>query len=510
MKNLLLIFLLIGFINHYKSQSSETPPEIYLKNKNYLNALVGFKMQHHKDPKKINLLKKMGYCILESNIDRSKASRYFKDYLKEKPKDKEIWISLCHSYLYGYKFKKARQALDDYMLNNGKNKKLIINTLEQIETLERLYNANQNISIKNLGNKVNSSKMESCPYIDLEERFIMYNSNKEGSKGILQLNGSYNTDIYVSRYNGLFFQKNKAVKTLNTNQNEKIIGIDQQGSFIYYKNINPFAKIETPIIMQAKKRGLNYKKKKIFRGINIDKKMIINYLFLNAQHNKCLISAKEQGAKNKYKIYELKKLPNKTWGNPKEISEINFQGNNIAPYFHNASNTMYFSSDNEQGMGGYDLYKTTYNLTKESWTTPQNMGYPVNSPYDEKSISFNKDGNRAFISSIRPGGLGSYDIYQLDFLDQSVKRALYLVEVYNKSNETKLYEAEIEVYNIHDILIGQYLPNEISGIFSLILESGEYRLHCIIEGETVFKKKLNVTDFDTQKDNKKIKLNIEP
>ena len=32
--------------------------------------------------------------MLESNIDRSKASRYFKDYLENKPKDKEVWIKV--------------------------------------------------------------------------------------------------------------------------------------------------------------------------------------------------------------------------------------------------------------------------------------------------------------------------------------------------------------------------------------------------------------------------------
>jgi hypothetical protein len=509
LKNLLFILLLIGINNRHECQIRELSPEEYLKNKNYLNALVGFKMQHHKNPEKVNLLKKIGYCILESNIDRSKASRYFKDYLNDKPKDKEVWISLCYSYLYGYNFNKARQAVDDYMLNNGKNKKLIIETLQQIEIREKLYYANQNISIKNLGNKVNSSKMESCPYVEIDERFIIYRSNKEGNKGNLQLNGSYNNDIFISRYNGLYYQKNKSLKTLNTNLDERIIGIDQKGTFIYYKNINPFAKTETPIIMQAKKRGLNYKKKKIFREVSFDKKIIVNHIFLNDQHNKCFISAKNQGEKNRYKIYELKKLPNQTWGNPKEIKDINLQGNNIAPYFHTKSNTLYFSSDKDQGMGGYDLYKTTFNLVDKAWTDPENMGYPVNSPYDERSISFNKQGNRAFISTIRPGGLGDYDIYQLDFLDKDVKRAVFIVEVYNKINEKKLIDAEIEIYNTHDILIGQYLPNEVSGNFSIILESGEYLLNCIIDGETVLKRKLNVTDFDTQKENKKLKLNIE-
>ena len=51
------------------------------------------------------------------------------------------------------------------------------------------------------------------------------------------------------------------IKTLNTSNNERIMGIDENGSFIYYKSNNNFAKSSNPTIMQAKKRGFNYKKK---------------------------------------------------------------------------------------------------------------------------------------------------------------------------------------------------------------------------------------------------------
>ncbi|MBM77179.1 MAG: hypothetical protein CL846_01735 [Crocinitomicaceae bacterium] len=509
MKKILLILLLISIVNQYKCQNFELAPDEYFKNKNYLNAFVGYKMLFHEEPKKINLLKKIGNCILKSNIDRNKASKYFIDYLKVKPKDKEVWISLCNSYLYGYQFNQAREAIDNYILNNGKNKKLIISKLNQIETVEKLYNSNYNISIKNLGNKVNSSNMETCPFIDVNEKFIVYCSNKEGSKGHLQLNGSYNSDLYISRYNGMFFQKNKSLKTLNSTNNERIIGIDEKGSFIYYKSENQFIKSTNPIIMQAKKRGFNYKKKQTYRDLNIDSKIIVNYLYLNDEHNKCFISGKEHNEKNKAKIYELKKLPNGKWGNAKQTQEINLAGNNISPYFHKETNTLYFASDNELGMGGYDIYKSTYNFNSKSWSSPKNMGYPVNSPYNENNISFNHEGNRAFISSIRPGGVGDYDIYQLDFLDKRVNKAVFIVEIINQKNDKKIFDAEIEIFNDHNILIGQYLPNNISGNFSLILERGNYKLNCIVDGKTLLKKELTVSDFDTKKENKKLKLLIE-
>ena len=63
--------------------------------------------------------------------------------------------------------------------------------------------------------------MEIYPYVDINERFILYCSNKDGSKGTIQKNGYYNTDIYISRYNGSFFQKNKALKTLSASDTDE-------------------------------------------------------------------------------------------------------------------------------------------------------------------------------------------------------------------------------------------------------------------------------------------------
>ena len=160
-------------------------------------------------------------------------------------------------------------------------------------------------------------------------------------------------------------------------------------------------------------------------------------------------------------------------------------------------------------MGGYDLYKSIYNNSAKSWSKPKNMGYPVNSPYDEKNISFNMEGNRAYISSVRPGGLGNYDLYQINFLDETVNKAVFIVEIINEKTEKKIFNAEIDIYNDHDILIGQYLPNDISGNFSLILERGYYKLYCILEGENILKKELKVSDFDTKEEHKKLKLLID-
>ncbi len=79
--------------------------------------------------------------------------------------------------------------------------------------------------------------------------------------------------------------------------------------------------------------------------------------------------------------------------------------------------TMYFASNKPSGMGGLDIYKTY--VARGSWMPPINLKAPVNSPYDDFSMFFDKDDSgddwvlaRGFITSNRPGGKGKDDIYR--------------------------------------------------------------------------------------------------
>ncbi|GAO42583.1 OmpA family protein [Flavihumibacter petaseus] len=62
-------------------------------------------------------------------------------------------------------------------------------------------------------------------------------------------------------------------------------------------------------------------------------------------------------------------------------SVINTAGDEQAPYFHAASNTLVFASNGRVGLGGFDLYTSQGGF--EQWNEPKNLGYPVNSVKDD-------------------------------------------------------------------------------------------------------------------------------
>lgn len=69
-------------------------------------------------------------------------------------------------------------------------------------------------------------------------------------------------------------------------------------------------------------------------------------------------------------------------GAPMNAGELlNTQNNEQAPFYHSPTGTLVFASDRKPGMGGYDLF--TAKGWETEWKTPENMGYPVNSPRDD-------------------------------------------------------------------------------------------------------------------------------
>ena len=96
------------------------------------------------------------------------------------------------------------------------------------------------------------------------------------------------------------------------------------------------------------------------------------------------------------------------WTYPENLgTTINTEGNEITPFFDGIN--LYYSSDFTQGIGGFDVFKTSVGYGE--WKKPENMGNGVNSPEDDYYFVKHPDKNSYYITSNRLGGRGSHDIY---------------------------------------------------------------------------------------------------
>lgn len=498
MRVLLFFVFDLLFILTAHSQQNQISAESYLKNKNYSAASLTFKKQFATTADS-NLLKKIGNAYLKADNDRTKSIKYFQNYLIYNPKDKDIWYKLIFAHLYQYDIEKAKTCLDTYSaLTRGKKKK-IKTAFEIISRFEAFYFNPENVSITNVGNKINTSASEDFPIIDNQHRYLVYESNKLKSKGKVQLNGELNNDLYISRYNGTSFTLSKPIKKLNSIENEKWVGYQDNLKSLY------FIKRNLPILI-AQKRGLNYKKKGIIHDFDHLKGLDIHSIFISLEEEKAFISARPHGKKQVYQLYQLNLLPDNNWSKPVALNITNKSSNYINPFYHSYTNTLYFSSDVNEGMGGFDLYSSHYNRIDQNWDDIENLGYPINSPYDEKNISLTQDGSSGFFSSIREGGFGKYDIYKISYLNEPVRRVIYLVDFLDPNTQKAYDNLNLEIYSQDDVLIGKYLPNNQTGVFTIILEEGEFQIIGKVNSNIIFEKQISVSEYNMQE--KLIRINL--
>ena len=90
---------------------------------------------------------------------------------------------------------------------------------------------------------------------------------------------------------------------------------------------------------------------------------------------------------------------------------VNFSSHQTSPYLLNDGVTLYFASNDTNGLGGMDIYVTRYNTTTETYTIPENLGMPYNSPANEYMLLMDETRHVGYLATDRFAPSGRVHIY---------------------------------------------------------------------------------------------------
>lgn len=197
-----------------------------------------------------------------------------------------------------------------------------------------------------------------------------------------------------------------------------------------------------------------------------------------------------------------------SWGAPQNAGpEINTNGDEMFPCIH--GETLYFSSTGHIGMGGLDIFRAEG--SKSDFSTPQNLGYPVNSAADDFSffVSSNIEGNLSgYLSSNRQGGVGADDIYSFNY---ERPRITIILEgmTRNKDNGELLSGSDVTLFGENDAIVAKVLSGK-NGDFRFDIEANTpYRIYG--EKQGFFPDSLALTGINARRDTTiRITLNLQP
>jgi outer membrane protein OmpA-like peptidoglycan-associated protein len=115
-----------------------------------------------------------------------------------------------------------------------------------------------------------------------------------------------------------------------------------------------------------------------------------------------------KGSYGQSDLYKIALHPDGTIGNPVNLGiTINTEARESYP-FVTQDNILLFASDGRLGMGGYDIYAVDLNIPN---ALPVHLSTPINSPFDDFDMNWDRQTNQGVLSSNRPGGKGDDDLY---------------------------------------------------------------------------------------------------
>jgi len=318
----------------------------------------------------------------------------------------------------------------------------------------RFYDA---IFFSNRSNGEWEEPVNLSPIIQSDGDFYPSSISNDGKTLILFKYEGFSGDLYISRYvNGTWQIPEKLTKNINSRSWETNACLSPDGNTIYF--------------VSDRKDGIG--------GLDI------------------------------YKSTWNKEL--QSWGEAVNLGpEINTPFNEEMPAISEDGKTLYFCSQGHYNMGGFDIFYSK-KIDDNQWSSPVNIGYPINSTDDDLFFCPVKQGKYAYISKFDENGYGQEDIIRIEIFSPENP---FLVKVKGKvtlqdnQNDFNPKDFSIHVMDSSETeILNTLYPDENTGRFSVDLEPGSY--HFFFKG-SAYKEEVKTVTIPENYSRDDLTLNVE-
>lgn len=367
-----------------------------------------------------------------------------------------------------------------------------------------------NVKVTNAGDAINSESDDKSPSVTADGTRLIFTSNRPLLVGKMQEQdpGMLYDNVYICKWDsskngwGLSYPIDGDVNEAYAHTSCTSISPDGNYIFLYKNNIHGASRGGD--IYLAKKSSKGKWGKPVALGKTINSSYYEDGACLSPDGNTLYFTSERPGGYGGADLYKADRISKTEWSEAQNLGPVvNSEYDEGAPFMAPDGRTLFFSSNGHASMGGYDIFKTTMNDSGK-WTTPANLGYPINTVSNEKGFTISADTRTGYLSSDRKGGEGKRDIYIADLSQYSVlskdssntkpKGYSILRGTVKNTKGEPLAEAHVTVSDSAGNKIAAMTTNGEGFYFTTLKGNAKYKIKISLQGYKGSSKPLNLPD----------------
>lgn len=403
---LILLLLLLLSVPGYAqdARAIRKRADQFYKAGEYTQALPLYRSYIDLRPSDIEVQMTLAACEIEAGLPDQAAGRLQYIERESKRKKPELFRLQARALHLSGRFGDAAEAYKKYLRTTGRKDPM--RTAMAAELL-RCYSGIQLAGTEslgladNLGPAVNSAYDDFMPVLSPNNPGRLYFSSKR----------SGGSDMYMTELEqGAWSSPELFLPALNGPHYEYVAGINTEGSALaFFRGMRPDSGVLYIDTFQLERPG--NAPSLLFDLPMVPEQGDTDLFFYD--DTTILFSSRRLGGFGGYDLYVTTKSST-GWSAPENLGPgVNSSYDDRSPFLARDGRTLYFSSNRTASSGGYDVFKTIYEVDRLAWSVPVNAGTPLSSPGNDLGLRLTSDGQRAYLYSDRAGGFGGYDIYMI-------------------------------------------------------------------------------------------------
>jgi outer membrane protein OmpA-like peptidoglycan-associated protein/tetratricopeptide (TPR) repeat protein len=410
-KNYFLFFFVFIFLNAPKLLAQEKNIDIKI----YQKAIDAFEQKNFASS--ISLLE----TLLKKNERNAEATLFlYQVYAEAKQYQKSInafeklmqidttiflpyIVKYASQYMVLGNYTKAASIVESYKNTLPSYLKTKAFELLSICSYAQMHPTQSEIKVTNAGDSINTANAEYFPSITVQDSLFLF----------MRRSNFKREDFYSSTLRKNKFSKASPLSDdLNMEEKKGSMSLTQDLNTLYYAadyNEKGYGRYDIYKVTKTKK-GWSVPKN---LGKNINSDYWDSAPSIAPDNQALYFCSNRPGGYGGIDIYVAYKNEKGYWEEAINMGPtINTAGDEQAPFIHADNKTLYFSSNGWPGFGGSDLFVIRKKIDG-NWSSPINLGYPINTFDNEGSIAVAGNGFEGYIASDRADSRGSLDIYKV-------------------------------------------------------------------------------------------------